>query len=45
MVFVAFGTVAKKDFTGSAVALESKKIESRPLTNVANALEGIAAGV
>ena len=45
VVFVAFGTVAKKDFTGSAVALESKKIESRPLTNVANALEGIAAGV
>lgn len=45
VVFVAFGTVAKKDFTGSAVALESKKLESRPLTNVANALEGIAAGV
>ncbi|MDD2594381.1 MAG: TonB-dependent receptor [Bacteroidales bacterium] len=45
VVFVAFGTVAKKDFTGSAVALESKKLENRPLTNVTNALEGLSAGV
>lgn len=45
VVFVAYGTVSKKDFTGSAVALESKKLENRPLTNVTNALEGITAGV
>ncbi|MDD2293827.1 MAG: TonB-dependent receptor [Bacteroidales bacterium] len=45
VVFVAYGTVSKKDFTGSAVALESKKLENRPLTNVTNALEGISAGV
>ncbi|MFA5324708.1 MAG: TonB-dependent receptor [Bacteroidales bacterium] len=45
VVFVAFGTVAKKDFTGSAVALESKKLENRPLTNVTSALEGLSAGV
>ena len=37
-------TVAKKT-SRIGVALESKKLESRPLTNVANALEGIAAGV
>lgn len=45
VIFVAYGTVNKKDFTGSAVALESKKLENRPLTNATNALEGLSAGV
>ena len=44
-IVVAFGTVQKKDFTGSASTLDNKKIESRPITNVTNALEGAAAGV
>ncbi|MBR4351898.1 MAG: carboxypeptidase-like regulatory domain-containing protein, partial [Bacteroidales bacterium] len=44
-VVVAFGTVNKKDFTGSAAALDSKKLEARPISNAANALEGITSGV
>ena len=44
-VVVAFGTVNKKDFTGSAAALDSKKLEVRPVTNATNALEGITSGV
>ena len=44
-VVVAFGTVNKKDFTGSAAALDSKKLEARPVTNATNALEGITSGV
>ncbi len=44
-VVVAYGTVNKKDFTGSAAALTSEKLEARPVTNAANALEGITSGV
>ncbi len=44
-VVVAFGTVSKKDFTGSAATVDSKKIESRPISNATNALEGATAGV
>lgn len=44
-IVVAFGTVSKKDFTGSAAVVDSKKIESRPITNATNALEGATAGV
>ena len=44
-VVVAFGTVSKKDFTGSAAMVDSKKIESRPISNATNALEGATAGV
>ena len=44
-IVVAFGTTTKKDFTGSASTLDNKKIESRPITNVTNALEGAASGV
>ena len=44
-IVVAYGTVAKKDFTGSAATVDSRKIESRPISNAANALEGATAGV
>lgn len=38
-IVVAFGTVNKKDFTGSASTVGAEKIENRPLTNVTNALD------
>ena len=44
-IVVAYGTVNKKDFTGSASTVGAEKIESRPLSNVTNALEGSSAGV
>lgn len=44
-VVIAYGTVNKKDFTGSAASLDSKKLEVRPVTNATNALEGITSGV
>ena len=44
-VVIAYGTVNKKDFTGSAAAIDSKKLEARPITNATNALEGITSGV
>lgn len=44
-VVVAYGTVNKKDFTGSAASIDSKKLETRPLTNAMNALEGSTSGV
>lgn len=44
-VVIAYGTVSKKDFTGSAAAIDSKKLEARPVTNATNALEGITSGV
>ena len=45
LVVVAYGTVNKKDFTGSAASLDSKKLEVRPVTNATNALEGLTSGV
>ena len=44
-VVVAYGTVNKKDFTGSAASLGSEKLTARPVTNATNALEGITSGV
>ncbi|MBR3291897.1 MAG: TonB-dependent receptor plug domain-containing protein, partial [Bacteroidales bacterium] len=44
-VVVAYGTVNKKDFTGSAASLGSEKLVARPVTNATNALEGITSGV
>ena len=45
VVIVAYGTVEKGNFTGSAVTLKSEQLERRPLTNVTNAFEGTSAGV
>ena len=45
VMVVAFGTVKKEAFTGSAATVGSKNIDSRPIANVAKALEGAAAGV
>ena len=44
-IVVAYGSVNKKDFTGSAASLDSKKLEIRPITNATNALEGITSGL
>lgn len=42
---IAFGTTTKKDFTGSAASVDSKKLEKRSLSNALNAIEGVATGV
>ena len=45
VVVVAYGTSKKSSFTGSAESINGEKLELRPLTNVAKALEGNASGV
>ena len=45
VMVVAFGTVKKEAFTGSAATVGAKSIDARPIANVAKALEGAAAGV
>ncbi len=45
VIVVAYGSVTKKDFTGSVASFDGKKLEKRPLTNVANALEGVSTGI
>lgn len=45
VMVVAYGTAKKSSFTGSAVSIGSKKMESRPLSNALKALEGASAGV
>lgn len=45
VVIVAYGTVEKGNFTGSAVTLKAESLERRPLTNVTSAFEGTSAGV
>ena len=45
VMVVAYGTAKKSSFTGSATAVDSKKIESRPVTNVTKALDGQVPGV
>lgn len=45
VIVVAFGTVTKEAFTGSAATISSKSIDMRPIANAAKALEGVAAGV
>ncbi|MHA7128083.1 SusC/RagA family TonB-linked outer membrane protein [Algoriphagus namhaensis] len=44
-IITAYGTADKGNFTGAAVAIKSDQISNRPINNVANALEGQAAGV
>ncbi len=45
VLIVAYGATKKASFTGSAVQLDAKTIEKRPLTNVMNALDGQVTGV
>lgn len=45
VVVVAYGSVKKSDFVGSAAQVNAKQIENRPLTNALNALTGAAPGI
>ena len=45
VIVVAYGTAKKSSFTGSAAAISSEKIASRPVTNVTKALDGQVSGV
>ena len=45
VVVVAYGTVKKENFTGSATRIDGSKLVNRPLTNIASALAGAAPGV
>ncbi len=45
VVVIAFGAAQKGTFTGSAGQIDSKQLETRPLTNVATALAGTLPGV
>ena len=45
VIVVAYGTSTKGTFTGSASAIDSKKLELRPITNISKALEGQTTGV
>ncbi len=45
VVVIAYGTAKKGSFTGSAAQIESKKIETRPVTNITKAIEGTNPGI
>jgi TonB-linked SusC/RagA family outer membrane protein len=45
VVVIAYGTAKRESFTGSAAQIESKKIETRPVTNVSAAIEGTNPGI
>ncbi|MFT3826787.1 MAG: TonB-dependent receptor [Chitinophagaceae bacterium] len=45
VVVVAYGTVKKSEYTGSAAQISAKDIENRPISNVSNALVGSAPGI
>ena len=45
VIVVAYGTAKKSSFTGSAAAISSEKITSRPVTNLTKALDGQVSGV
>lgn len=45
IVVVGYGVQKKSDVTGSMVSVNSKELESRPTTNVFEAMQGKAAGV
>ena len=45
VIVVAYGTAKKSSFTGSATAISSEKIASRPVTNVTKAIDGLVSGV
>ncbi|MDM8004211.1 MAG: TonB-dependent receptor plug domain-containing protein, partial [Bacteroidota bacterium] len=45
VVVIAYGTARKEQFTGAAAQVDSKKIETRPVTNVTSAIEGTNPGI
>lgn len=45
VVVIGYGTVKKKDLTGSVVSVNTKEFSSLPVPNVGEAIEGKAAGV
>ncbi|MBJ6366992.1 SusC/RagA family TonB-linked outer membrane protein [Snuella sedimenti] len=45
VVVVGYGTIAKKDITGSIATIKSDAITERSTTNVSNALQGSVAGL
>jgi TonB-linked SusC/RagA family outer membrane protein len=45
VVVTTFGTAKKASFTGSSASISAEKLAVRPITNVGQALEGIAPGV
>jgi TonB-linked SusC/RagA family outer membrane protein len=45
VIVTTFGTSKKASFTGSSASVNAEKLGVRPITNIGQALEGIAAGV
>lgn len=45
VIVVAYGTIKKGDYTGSAAQINYEEFKHRPLVNVSNVLVGTAAGV
>jgi len=45
VMVVAFGQTTKETFTGSASVIKSDELEKRQVSNISNALTGIASGV
>lgn len=45
VMVVAYGTVKKESFTGSADLISSKKLEKRPVSNITKSLDGLTTGV
>lgn len=45
VVIVGYGTQAKKDLTGSVAQLDASKFEERPISQIAQAMQGQMAGV
>jgi TonB-linked SusC/RagA family outer membrane protein len=45
VVVIAYGTAKKGSFTGATAQIESKKIETRPIANVTQAIEGTNPGI
>lgn len=45
VVVVAYGTVKKQSLVGAQASVSAKQLENRPVTNITNALSGIAPGV
>jgi len=45
VIVVAYGTVKKENFTGSASTVKSETFENRPITSFEKALQGAVAGV
>ena len=45
VVVVGYGTQAKINLTGAIKSLDSKELQSKPITNLSSALQGLSSGV